>query len=135
MVNKQHKVNMRQSVISPEVYKSGAMHQRQGSPYVGKGILQGSNQSDHNRYITIKRGSPCPILFSIFIGFDLYPSNLRAVCLPHSIPRMKLTILLGMLRFQRLWVSLAGTAFGKAPSMSRKSTEHIHILKATCLIR
>ena len=42
---------------------------------------------------------------------------------PLNMLCMKLTILLGTPRFHRLQTSLDGTAFGKAPSISRNSTE------------
>src|SRR6266436_9108940 len=67
--------------------------------------------------------SPWPIPLLILMGSEEWSSNFRYVILSSSILAKNSTYLLGMRLFHRLCTSLAGMAFGKAPSTSKDSTD------------
>src|SRR6267378_2164247 len=58
----------------------------------------------------------------MFSACEVYPSNLSVVSRSRSMPCTKLVIFLGTPLLCMLYSNWDGTAFGKAPSMSRKST-------------
>src|SRR5712671_6442027 len=55
----------------------------------------------------------------------LNPSNFNVVIRSRNMLCTKLTILPGTRLLRRLWISLDGTALGKAPSISRNRTAEI----------